>query len=90
MLFAPANATPTATNMIAKTLARQIAAPLAGNLVVTVGSPYPLDGRVLDLDSFSYTSITASDLSGEGNNATLYSGRGASSDGVGTMLHCPT
>ena len=42
-----------------------------------------LSGRVLDLfGSFTQDDTTVSDTSGEGNDATLYSGRYVATDGV--------
>jgi len=38
--------------------------------------PYPTEGRVLDLSSFTFESAEVADISGENNNAALYSGRG--------------
>ena len=38
--------------------------------------PYPTEGRVLDLSSFTFESVEVADISGENNNAALYSGRG--------------
>jgi len=43
--------------------------------------PYPTEGRVLDLSSFTFESAEVSDISGENNNAALYSGRGVNLSG---------
>ena len=46
-------------------------------------NPYPLAGRVLDLSSFDYSLPEVPDISGEGNNAVLYSARGINLAGAG-------
>ncbi len=51
--------------------------------------PYPLNGRVLDLSKFTYTSVEAPDISDEDNDAVLYSGKGVNLDGTGDYVELP-
>ena len=71
---------PIITGTISKTIS---------SVVQVIADAYPLAGRVLDLFSFTSDSKTANDISGENNNAILYSGRGVSLDGVGDSVLVP-
>jgi len=45
--------------------------------------PYPTEGRVIDLGDFDFNSSEVPDISGEDNNAVLYSARGINLAGAG-------
>ena len=47
-----------------------------------LGPGYPVDGLVLDIGGFNYTKSEVPDVSGNGNDAVLYSGRGVNLAGA--------
>lgn len=51
------------------------------------GLGYPIDGRVLDLSKFTFNSVEVPDVSGEDNEAILYSGRAVSTNGVSDIIN---